>query len=207
MSEKARLIKPAWNETLKFLAGMLDEEKAVELIEEISKSYLEARKRYFSEGNYDFKTFFNHSHLLEECLMQKQYFHMHKIDNNRLEIAVECENAIIREAAKDWIWASINPYDLRRVSIPSPQCLVKLGGAQLTPTVFKGYIEGVFESLDDLQDIYALPVWDAIFKSLMPTQREPFIISLEIMGYTGDQRALEVLEDLCFEDYLGGMDL
>jgi hypothetical protein len=37
MEEKTKLIKPAWNETLKFLAGMLDEQNVTALFEELSR--------------------------------------------------------------------------------------------------------------------------------------------------------------------------
>ena len=43
---KLKLIKPAWHGTLKFLAGMLEEEKSVELIKELAKNYLETKEQY-----------------------------------------------------------------------------------------------------------------------------------------------------------------
>ncbi|MEK6845941.1 MAG: hypothetical protein AABY26_04225 [Nanoarchaeota archaeon] len=222
MEEKNRLINPVWNETLKFLVGMLDEDKSVELMKEISKSYLEAKREYLSgESMYNFNTIFNHSRLLGECLTQKQCFRMHRRDNNHPEIIVECDNGIIKEAALDWIWASINPYDLNVVSIPTPQGLIMLntvpnlpygfntylahdlGIAQFTSVAFEAYLGGMFKMLDDLKDVPTLFVWETTFKSMTPQQRDLFITSLKTMARKGDRRAVEVLEKCGLEDYLG----
>ncbi|MBI4980623.1 hypothetical protein HZC30_03660 [Candidatus Woesearchaeota archaeon] len=45
-SKNVRLVKPAWKETLKFLAGMLDEDKAKGLIELITEDYFSTKDEY-----------------------------------------------------------------------------------------------------------------------------------------------------------------
>lgn len=220
MSEKIRLIKPAWNETLIFLVGMTSKEKSVELIEEISQSYLDARKEYLSKNSiYDFKTLFEHSRLFGECLIQKQYLHTHQRGNNGLEITVECENDIIREAAIEWLWASVNPYDLGRVSIPTPRGLVTqnltpnlphnfnlnlahdLGIITFTSIAFEAYVNNMFKKAEEM-GVPVLPAWKAIFKSLNSKEKAPYLARLRIMKNKGDQKAAEVLNSLCLESYL-----
>ena len=44
--ERLKPIKPAWNETFKYLAGILGDNKHKELVEAISKDYFDRKKRF-----------------------------------------------------------------------------------------------------------------------------------------------------------------
>ncbi len=46
MPNKTKQINPAWRETLKYLAGMISKEKAVELVQDVSEDYFKAKKEY-----------------------------------------------------------------------------------------------------------------------------------------------------------------
>lgn len=48
-NEKVKLINPNWYSTLEFLAGMLDENKAQEIVEEASRNYFELKQEDSSQ--------------------------------------------------------------------------------------------------------------------------------------------------------------
>lgn len=67
---KMKLIKPAWYDTLGFLAGRLEEDKATELVRELSKHYFQTKKQYALN---DYNPHLDDLCLAGECAKENSY--------------------------------------------------------------------------------------------------------------------------------------
>ncbi len=70
MEEKTRLIKPAWNETLKFLAGILDNDDARGLTGVVSENYFKRKPRRSSKLYAHYNPHIDDLYLSWECITE-----------------------------------------------------------------------------------------------------------------------------------------
>ncbi len=124
-----KLIKPAWHNTLEFLAGILDEEKAIELIEKMSSDYLKIRDLKTKGGKFLGEIFYRSElYLIGRCIAERGYImasraeedcsvtvlsddflritpHQSEINlsEERLKMILKCNNAIIKEVGMIWL--------------------------------------------------------------------------------------------------------
>lgn len=112
-----------WYGTLEFLAGMLDEERAIELIEEMSRSYLDAK---ISSPNKE--PCLSALHHLARCMAERGYLLARHHQNeglvtilsdsfirittyhdeinlveNIVEIVAKCDSKILQEVHRAWL--------------------------------------------------------------------------------------------------------
>lgn len=115
-----------WNGTLTFLAGMLDEGKTIELIEKMSRDYLEAKSHYPIE-----EVYLSDLRLIARCMAEKGYILARhakgeglvtilsndsirittcqgelNLAENLIEVVVKCENKLIQEVHNAWLNAT-----------------------------------------------------------------------------------------------------
>lgn len=94
LNKKIRLIKPAWYETLEFLVEMLDEEKEVELIEELSQGYFEYKKQHNLK---DYNPYIDDLSFVEGYLIKKEY------NQNDIEISASHKKEIMGKVSEEWL--------------------------------------------------------------------------------------------------------
>ncbi len=122
-------INERWHGTLEFLAGELNEEKAIELIEKMSSDYLKIRDLETRGGKFSREIFYRSElYLIGRCIAERGYIlarraeedcsvtvlsddflritpHQSEINlsEERLKMILKCNNAIIEEAGMIWL--------------------------------------------------------------------------------------------------------
>ena len=93
----ATLIRPAWNETLSPLSELLEEDKRIELLGELTKRYFESKSPYRQ-----FNSYTNDLYFVGDLMRQNGYVKIQIIDKDRALIFIQSDSHVIKNIGGEW---------------------------------------------------------------------------------------------------------